>query len=240
MTSTAPLSDQQLASIEAGRAAVRAKLSGGAFPAALGQAIADELAEAAMAPVLAEATHRLKVANRSHLATLAGCCVMLGLPKDTAEPDVFEAIRRLRVESEQRLGELLFWEFEYRAAMDNYKGENWQVGQLRAELEQAREARLEWSRIGDHPELANWADSLVSADLTPHPAFAWNSTTTGYEVAAQIATTDRLTDSARQLLLTELQAAFTETVCRVLHRSLATPAETVHQAGCDAVTEADQ
>lgn len=141
-------------------------------------------------------------------------------------------ISTLLIESEQRLGELLYWEFEYREAMDNYKGEAAHAKSLRAELEQAREARLEWSRIGDHPELANWADALVGADLTPHPAFAWNSTTTGYEVAAQIATTDQLTDTARDRLLTELQAAFTETVCRVLHRSLtALPAS---RAGCDA------
>jgi hypothetical protein len=50
----APLSDAQLAAITAGREAVRAMFSGGAFPAALGQAIADELADAAMAPLIAE------------------------------------------------------------------------------------------------------------------------------------------------------------------------------------------
>lgn len=50
---TEPLTDQQLA-VEAGRATVRAKFSGGAFPAALGRAIADELADAAMAPLLAD------------------------------------------------------------------------------------------------------------------------------------------------------------------------------------------
>lgn len=51
---------------------------------------------------------------------------------------VFHQLKAAERESEQRLGELLFWEFEYREAMDNYKGENWQVGQLRTELEQAR------------------------------------------------------------------------------------------------------
>jgi hypothetical protein len=50
-----PLSDAQLAAITAGREAVRAKLAGGAFPAALGRAVADELADAAMAPLLADA-----------------------------------------------------------------------------------------------------------------------------------------------------------------------------------------
>ena len=48
------LTDAQLAAITAGREAVRAMFSGGAFPAALGQAIADELADAAMAPLIAE------------------------------------------------------------------------------------------------------------------------------------------------------------------------------------------
>ncbi len=51
---TVPLSDAQLAATAAGREAVRAMFSGGAFPAALGQAIADEVADAAMAPLLAE------------------------------------------------------------------------------------------------------------------------------------------------------------------------------------------
>lgn len=66
------------------------------------------------------------------------------------------------------------------------------------------------------PELVNWAEQLQSADLTPHPAWAWCSTTTGYEVAAQVATTDALTAPARERLLTELQVAFDETVRRVL------------------------
>ncbi|MHA6764763.1 hypothetical protein [Streptacidiphilus sp. PAMC 29251] len=115
-----------------------------------------------------------------------------------------------------------------------------EVARLRAELEQARAARLEWSRIGDHPELAHWADALVSADLTPHPAHAWCSTTTGYEVAMQVATTDQLTGTATAELLAELKAAFTATVCRVLGRTDVTApgclcgAVPVHQTGCHA------
>ena len=70
-------------------------------------------------------------------------------------------------------------------------------------------------------ELTRWAEQLQSADLTPQPAFAFCSTTTGYEVAAQVATTDNLTDAARERLLTELQAAFDETVRRVLGYRLA-------------------
>lgn len=57
--SATPSPEQPVAATEAGRAALRAKFSGGAFPAALGQAIADELADAAMAPLLAE-VHRLR------------------------------------------------------------------------------------------------------------------------------------------------------------------------------------
>ncbi|MEZ0090023.1 hypothetical protein [Streptacidiphilus sp. EB129] len=53
---------------------------------------------------------------------------------DTDEAALLAELDRLRAESEQRLGELLFWHFEYREAMDNYRGENWQVGQLRAQL----------------------------------------------------------------------------------------------------------
>ena len=87
---------------------------------------------------------------------------------------------------------------------------------LRAELAQAREARLEWSRTADHPELVHWAEALVDADLTPHPAFAFRSTTTGYEVAVQVATTDALRDGARAELLAELRKALDATICRVL------------------------
>lgn len=65
-------------------------------------------------------------------------------------------------------------------------------------------------------ELANWAEQLQSAGLTPHPAFACRSTTSGYEAAMQVATTDQLTDAARERLLAELRVAFDETVRRVL------------------------
>ena len=68
-----PLSDAQLAAITAGREAVRAKLAGGAFPAALGRAVADEVADAAMAPLLAEVERlRAELAReqRDHLATV--------------------------------------------------------------------------------------------------------------------------------------------------------------------------
>lgn len=45
--------------------------------------------------------HCVKTADRGHRAALAGTCTMLGIPVDTAEPDVFEAIRRMRAELEQ-------------------------------------------------------------------------------------------------------------------------------------------
>jgi hypothetical protein len=51
---------------------------------------------------------------------------------------VFHQMKAAERESEQRLGELLFWEFEYREAMDNYKGEAAAAKSLRAELEEAR------------------------------------------------------------------------------------------------------
>lgn len=91
-----------------------------------------------------------------------------------------------------------------------------EVERLRAELTQARAARLEWSRTADHAELVRWAEALVDADLTPHPAFAFRSTTAGYEVAVQVATTDALRDNARAELLAELRKAFDATICQVL------------------------
>lgn len=53
-------------------------------------------------------------------------------------------VDRLKAESEQRLGELLFWHFEYREAMDNFRGENWQVGQLRTALATAESLAAEY------------------------------------------------------------------------------------------------
>lgn len=83
---TAPLTDQQLAAVETGRAAVRAKFSGGAFPAALGRAIADELADAAMAPLLAD-NARLR-ATVARLATAAenGKHSLAAFVADTFDP----------------------------------------------------------------------------------------------------------------------------------------------------------
>lgn len=72
-------------------------------------------------------------------------------------------------------------------------------------------------------ELATWAEQLRSADLIPHPAFACRSTTSGFEAAFQVATTDQLTTEARERLLAELRVAFDETVRRVLGYHPATP-----------------
>jgi hypothetical protein len=91
-----------------------------------------------------------------------------------------------------------------------------------ARLELAREVERLRELVAQ-PELANWAEQLQSADLTPHPAFAWCGTTTGYEAAVQVATTDRLTIVARERLLTELRLTFDETVRRVLGYHPATP-----------------
>lgn len=49
-------------------------------------------------------------------------------------------VDRLRAESEQRLGELLFWHFEFQDAMDNYRGEAQYVKKLAAESESRRQA----------------------------------------------------------------------------------------------------
>lgn len=49
-----PLPNAHLAAVTAGREAVRAKLAGGTLPAAFARSMADELADAAMAPLRAE------------------------------------------------------------------------------------------------------------------------------------------------------------------------------------------
>lgn len=77
---TVPLhpTDDRLAEIrEAGRAAARAKLSGGSLPTALGQAMADEVADAVLGaarPVLLRQIERLRAEaakeERAHLATI--------------------------------------------------------------------------------------------------------------------------------------------------------------------------
>lgn len=48
--------------------------------------------------------------------------------------ELLAEVDRLRTESEQRLGELLFWHFDYREAMDNYHGEHAEVRKLRAKV----------------------------------------------------------------------------------------------------------
>jgi len=70
---TVPLSNAQLASITAGREAVRSRFASGPFPYTIGQGFADELADAAMAPLLAEIrrlTTKLAREQRYHLATV--------------------------------------------------------------------------------------------------------------------------------------------------------------------------
>lgn len=64
--------------------------------------------------------------------------------------------------------------------------------------------------------VSDWAVALGVAGLTPHPPIAIRCTTTGWEVAVQIATAPDTTDQARDELLRELRTAITETTCRVL------------------------
>ncbi|MGW3428012.1 hypothetical protein ACWDHW_08645 [Streptomyces melanosporofaciens] len=70
--------------------------------------------------------------------------------------------------------------------------------------------------IRDAADVSEWAIQLGAAKLTPHPAMAWQSTTGGYDVAVQVATTRMLTDDARDELITEIRKAVGETVYRVL------------------------
>lgn len=64
--------------------------------------------------------------------------------------------------------------------------------------------------------VSEWAVALGVAGLTPHPPIAIRCTTTGWEVAVQIATAPDTTDEARDELLRELRTAITETTARVL------------------------
>lgn len=64
--------------------------------------------------------------------------------------------------------------------------------------------------------VSEWAVALGVARLTPHPPIAVHCTTTGWEVAVQIATADGTTSEARDELLRELRTAITETTRRVL------------------------
>ncbi|RXS78877.1 hypothetical protein EST92_19790 [Streptomyces sp. TM32] len=70
--------------------------------------------------------------------------------------------------------------------------------------------------IRDAADVSEWAIQLGAANLTPHPAMAWLSTTSGYDIAVQVATTPELTDTARDELLSEIHKAIDETVRRVL------------------------
>ena len=70
--------------------------------------------------------------------------------------------------------------------------------------------------INGAADVSEWAVALGVAGLTPHPPIAIRCTTTGWEVAVQIATADDTTDQARDELLRELRTAITETTCRVL------------------------
>jgi hypothetical protein len=77
-----------------------------------------------------------------------GSCSVSRRVVDADKAVLLAEVDRLQTESERRLGELLFWHFEYREAMDNFRGENWQIGQLRADrdaavaaLQQVREAQ---------------------------------------------------------------------------------------------------
>jgi hypothetical protein len=65
-------------------------------------------------------------------------------------------------------------------------------------------------------DVSEWAVQLGAAGLTPQPAMGWYVTTSGWDVAVQVATTDMLTDAARAELLTAIQAAVDKTVGRVL------------------------
>lgn len=80
------------------------------------------------------------------------------------------------------------------------------------ELAQNRIADL----IGDAADVSKWAVQLGAAGLTPHEPIAIRSTTAGWEVAVQVATTDQLTDTARADLLDAIRDAVTSTTCRVL------------------------
>lgn len=89
----------QLTAIEAGREALRARFAGGAFPAALGQAIADEMADVAMAPVLA----RLDEAQRAYIFDTAE----LKRENDRLRAELAEVTKTPRDRANDRVRQLL-------------------------------------------------------------------------------------------------------------------------------------
>jgi hypothetical protein len=70
--------------------------------------------------------------------------------------------------------------------------------------------------VRDAADTSEWAIQLGAAGLKPHPAAAWKCTTSGWEVAIQVATAPDLTDDATTELLAEIQTAVGEVVRRVL------------------------
>ncbi|MGW7597298.1 hypothetical protein [Streptomyces antimycoticus] len=71
--------------------------------------------------------------------------------------------------------------------------------------------------IRDAADVSEWAIQLGAANLTPHPAMAWQSTSGRYNVAVQVATANDLIPAARDELIAEIRAAVDQVVCRVLH-----------------------
>lgn len=65
-------------------------------------------------------------------------------------------------------------------------------------------------------EVSEWAVNLGAAQLTPQPTMGWYCTTSGWDLAVQIATSDDLTDTKRAELLAEIQTAVGGVVQRVL------------------------
>ena len=86
---------------------------------------------------------------------------------------VFHQLKAAERESERRLGELMFWEFEYRTAMDNYKSEAAHAKSLRAELADTQMFRDFNQRSAEHiaakrdlaeAAIASWERDEISAD----------------------------------------------------------------------------
>jgi len=80
-----------------------------------------------------------------------------------------------------------------------------------------REALREVDELLDSAaDVSRWAIDLGAGGLTPRATHGWLSTTGSWEVAVQIATSDELTESARNELIAEIRKALDETVGRVL------------------------
>lgn len=126
---------------------------------------------------------------------------------------VFHQLKAAEREAEQRLGELLYWEFEYRDAMDNYKGEVAHGKQLRAELDQLRTELADTQTFRDFHQRSA-AHIAGKRDLAEAAIASWDR--------------EEISGDAAVLIIKKALGTTSAPACTCR-------AEPVHQAGCPGV-----